>query len=48
MSPGDRDRYQFWPHDDTLEQTADSQEKTAGDAAPRLISRSRRLLQGRR
>jgi hypothetical protein len=33
MSPGDRDQYQVRPHDDTLEQTADSQEKTARDAA---------------
>jgi hypothetical protein len=34
MSPGDRDRYQVRPHDDTLKQTADSQEKTSRDAAP--------------
>jgi hypothetical protein len=33
-SQGDRDRYQVRPHDSTLEQTADSQEKVAGDAAP--------------
>jgi hypothetical protein len=33
VSPGDRDRYQVRPHDDALEQTADSQEKAAGDAA---------------
>jgi hypothetical protein len=33
-SPGDRDRYQVRPHDDALEQTADSQDKTARDAAP--------------
>jgi hypothetical protein len=31
---GDRDRYQIRPHDSTLEQTADSQENAAGDAAP--------------
>jgi hypothetical protein len=34
MSPGDRDQYQVQRHDDTLEQTADSQEKVADDAAP--------------
>jgi hypothetical protein len=34
MSPGDHDRYQVRPHDDTLEQTVDSQEKIAGDAVP--------------
>jgi hypothetical protein len=34
MSPGDRDRYQVRPHNDTLEQTADSQEKIVEDAAP--------------
>jgi hypothetical protein len=34
MSPGDRDRYQVRPHDDTLKQTADSQEKTSRDAGP--------------
>jgi hypothetical protein len=34
VSQGDRDRYQVRPHDSTLKQTADSQEKTAGDAAP--------------
>jgi hypothetical protein len=33
MSLGDRDRFQFRPHDSTLEQTADSQEKDVGDAA---------------
>jgi hypothetical protein len=33
MSLGDRDRFQVQPHDSTLEQTADSQEKAAGDAA---------------
>jgi hypothetical protein len=33
-SQGDRDRFQIRPHDSTLEQTADSQEKAAGDAAP--------------
>jgi hypothetical protein len=34
VSPGDRGRYQVRPHDDALEQTADSQEKAAGGAAP--------------
>jgi hypothetical protein len=34
VSQGDRDRYQVRPHDSTLEQTADSQEKAARDAAP--------------
>jgi hypothetical protein len=33
-SLGDRDRFQVRPHDSTLEQTADSQEKAAGGAAP--------------
>jgi hypothetical protein len=33
-SQGERDRYQVRPHDSTLEQTTDSQEKAAGDAAP--------------
>jgi hypothetical protein len=32
-SLGDRDRFQIRPHDSTLEQTADSQEKEARDAA---------------
>jgi hypothetical protein len=32
-SLGERDRFQFRPHDSTLEQTADSQEKDIGDAA---------------
>jgi hypothetical protein len=31
-SLGDRERFQFRPHDSTLEQTADSQEKNVGDA----------------
>jgi hypothetical protein len=35
-SPGDRDRYQVRPHDSTLEQTADSQEKVARDTAPEV------------
>jgi hypothetical protein len=34
VSPGDHDRFLVRPHDDALEQTADSQEKAAGDAAP--------------
>jgi hypothetical protein len=34
VSSGDHDRYQVRPHDNTLEQTADSQDKIAGDAAP--------------
>jgi hypothetical protein len=34
VSQGDRDRYQVRPQDSTLEQTADSQEKAAGDATP--------------
>jgi hypothetical protein len=32
-SLGDHDRFQIRPHDSTLEQTVDSQEKEAGDAA---------------
>jgi hypothetical protein len=32
-SLGDRDQFQFRPHDSTLEQTADSQEKDVGNAA---------------
>jgi hypothetical protein len=31
-SLGDRDRFQFQPHDATIEQTANSQEKTIEDA----------------
>jgi hypothetical protein len=31
-SLGERDRFQFLPHDSTLEQTADSQEKDVEDA----------------
>jgi hypothetical protein len=34
VSQGDHDRYQVRPHDSTLEQTADSQEKATRDAAP--------------
>jgi hypothetical protein len=34
VSQGDRDRFQIRPHNSTLEQTADSQEKAAGDTAP--------------
>jgi hypothetical protein len=30
---GDRDRFHVWPHDATLEQTADSQERSHEDAA---------------
>jgi hypothetical protein len=30
---GEHERFQFRPHDSTLEQTADSQEKNIGDAA---------------
>jgi hypothetical protein len=30
----DRDRFEVRPHNSALEQTADSQEKAAGDAAP--------------
>jgi hypothetical protein len=33
VSLGDRDRFQFRPHDSTLQQTADLQEKDVGDAA---------------
>jgi hypothetical protein len=33
VSQGERDRFQLRPRDSTLEQTADSQEKGAGDAA---------------
>jgi hypothetical protein len=32
-SLGDQDRFQFRPHDATLEQTADSQEKNQDDVA---------------
>jgi hypothetical protein len=39
-SLGDRDRFQFRPHDSTLEQTADSQEKDVGDAALEDLSKS--------
>jgi hypothetical protein len=35
--PGDQDQYQVRPHDDALEQTADSQEKVADVAAPEAI-----------
>jgi hypothetical protein len=31
-SLADRDRFQIWPHDATLEQTADSQERSHEDA----------------
>jgi hypothetical protein len=33
VSLGEREQFQFRPHDSTLEQTADSQEKNVGDAA---------------
>jgi hypothetical protein len=33
-SQGDRGRFQIQPHDSTLKQTADSQEKATGDATP--------------
>jgi hypothetical protein len=33
MSLGERARFQFRPHNSTLEQTADSQEKNIGDVA---------------
>jgi hypothetical protein len=39
-SLGDRERFQFRPHDSTLEQTADSQEKDVGDAALEDLSKS--------
>jgi hypothetical protein len=35
----DRDRFQFRPHDATLEQTADSQEKNQDDAALKELSK---------
>jgi hypothetical protein len=35
--PGDQDQYQVRPHDDALEQTADSQEKAADVAAPEAV-----------
>jgi hypothetical protein len=35
--PGDQDQYQVRPHDDALEQTADSQEKVADVAAPKAV-----------
>jgi hypothetical protein len=38
-SLGDRDRFQFWPHDATLEQMADSQEKSQDDAALKELSK---------
>jgi hypothetical protein len=34
VSSRDRDRYQVRPHDNALEQTSDSQDKTARDVAP--------------
>jgi hypothetical protein len=34
VSQGDHDRFQIQPHDSTLEQTTDSQEKAAGGVAP--------------
>jgi hypothetical protein len=34
--PGDQDQYQVRPHDDALEQTADSQEKAADVVAPEV------------
>jgi hypothetical protein len=40
VSQGERDRFQFRPHDSTLEQTADSQEKDAGDAAAKDLPKS--------
>jgi hypothetical protein len=39
-SLGDRERFQFRPHDSTLEQTADSQEKDVGDAALENLPKS--------
>jgi hypothetical protein len=36
VSPGDHDRYQVRPHDSALEQTADSQDKAARDATPKV------------
>jgi hypothetical protein len=38
-SLGDRDRFQFRPHDATLEQTADSQEKNQDDVALKELSK---------
>jgi hypothetical protein len=35
----DRDRFQFRPHDATLEQTADSQEKNQDDAVLKELSK---------
>jgi hypothetical protein len=40
VSLGDRERFQFQPHDSTLEQTADSQEKNVGDAALEHLPKS--------
>jgi hypothetical protein len=34
---GDQDQYQVRPHDDALEQSADSQEKAADFAAPEAV-----------
>jgi hypothetical protein len=34
--PGNQDQYQVRPHDDALEQTADSQEKAADVAVPEV------------
>jgi hypothetical protein len=35
--PGDQDRYRVQPHDDALEETADSQEKATDVAAPEAV-----------
>jgi hypothetical protein len=39
-SLGDHERFQFRPHDSTLEQTADSQEKDVGDATLKDLPKS--------
>jgi hypothetical protein len=38
-SLGDRDRFQVQPHDTTLEQTADSQERSHDDATLKELSK---------
>jgi hypothetical protein len=40
VSLGERERFQFRPHDSTLEQSADSQEKNVGDAAQENLLKS--------
>jgi hypothetical protein len=37
MCPGDQDQYRVQPHDDALEETADSQDKATEVAAPEAV-----------